>query len=1076
MTTFSAYDSTVNSIYLAFYGRPADPVGLHFWSAQLANNDGDLSAIIQFFAGSEEAQVRFGTDSVAERIAEIYQQLFNRQPEATGMAFWTNAIENGHASIADVAVSILKGAQGTDASLATLRQQAVDAFTAQVEADGSLYDGYASIEAARILVRAVTGDANADDLAALVKAAVSFADTATKNPAVVDAIAVNTTLLALFDTPRGSGDPVALAQALADTAKAAAGDPVTLEQLLRGGGMDKVLKVMPANATLQDVVKALAAGGLPAAVDVVYPPVVAPTPVPVFKLTFDSVSQDLLDTNKTDTVTNVDDATVKFKYSGNISGKTFEYSTDGGEHWQTKYLTIDSANRLIVIEDVQLAPYYDKRPSDVSTQDAPGNHITSFVLRATDANGKVVSGSVEIEYDGYAATPQAIFDTSDSIVELYSNGVMTNDPAFTVEHEEGAVVEYKAVVPQHGRGAPSDDNEGWSTTKPTLDEGYNSFLVRQTDAAGNRSEAQLVVLALDTIAPDTKPAIVLDDAGSGASGQAINISNLGIESYSGWQYSIDGGKWILGAPIHHSAMATFELAELDLDVSSGSIRVRQIDAAGNFGQASEALDFVIDNTPEPKLAVDVSSTGITLSSTLAGELNFISGPDFIVLDTSNGTSEVTAGVPVSVGAQNTVVSGLLAVYSSVEEDVLRDADEIEYTLGTDTDDGLSANYGWGFGGNDIMGGTEGDDHLYGGDGMDELSGEGGDDYLDGGAGADLLTGGRGADIFVIGRQGESVAPPVYRLAGRGILPSYDTVTDFSVAGGDRIEFGTGVIADRTEGITISTTFYMSLDAMLADIEAVRGASGFSGSVIAGQVGRDVYIVALGADELNNILPTAGGDSLLRLQNTSVLDLDVDHFVDMVGDTNFFGDGTVRDLTDGDDVPDQMFDHATYVRGLDGNDVIVGSAGDDFFIGGLGGDVIVFQGGRDTVIVNSSDESNGATLHDLSLDRTYDVVYVEGLGQVVFDFGRPVSEVKFVQEDRPEEASSDEMFALLTSLYIDAGGSESSAVAIRTDYNEYVVLLDNGDGIIDANDVAVVVVGTGSFEVEDGTVVFTPMSD
>ncbi|RNF28221.1 hypothetical protein NM04_24280, partial [Massilia aurea] len=78
MRLFTTNDSIVNSFYLAFYGRPADPDGLHFWSQQLANNDGDLAAITQAFSTSEEAQTRFGADDLAGRIGEIYQQLFNR--------------------------------------------------------------------------------------------------------------------------------------------------------------------------------------------------------------------------------------------------------------------------------------------------------------------------------------------------------------------------------------------------------------------------------------------------------------------------------------------------------------------------------------------------------------------------------------------------------------------------------------------------------------------------------------------------------------------------------------------------------------------------------------------------------------------------------------------------------------------------------------------------------------------------------------------------------------------------------------------------------------------------------------
>lgn len=276
------HSSTIQSLYLAFYGRPADPAGLAFWTGQLDRADGDLGAILTPFIGSAETQVRFAGETVSGQIARVYEQLFNREPDAEGLAFWVGAVEKGHATLATMSAMILQGAQGQDYDLSQLRQEAADAFTAQVEASGSAYDGYASIEAARVLVRAVTLDTKPADVASLVNAAVAFVDVATRTPAVVDAIASGGPLLAMFDTPRGLAEPVALLQTLADTAKAAAGNPNTLDSLLRGGGMTKVLEVMPAAATLQDVADALVEGGLPAAVEVVYPtpPVATPEPVP----------------------------------------------------------------------------------------------------------------------------------------------------------------------------------------------------------------------------------------------------------------------------------------------------------------------------------------------------------------------------------------------------------------------------------------------------------------------------------------------------------------------------------------------------------------------------------------------------------------------------------------------------------------------------------------------------------------------------------------------------------------------------------------------------------------------------
>jgi len=128
MSMLTQHESTVNSFYLAFFGRPADPAGMTFWAQHLDINGGNLAFITDAFANSEEARVRFGTDSAAERIAEIYQQLFNRATDAVGLAYWTDVLEQGHASMADVAVAIMNGAQGSDARLSALRQGAADAL------------------------------------------------------------------------------------------------------------------------------------------------------------------------------------------------------------------------------------------------------------------------------------------------------------------------------------------------------------------------------------------------------------------------------------------------------------------------------------------------------------------------------------------------------------------------------------------------------------------------------------------------------------------------------------------------------------------------------------------------------------------------------------------------------------------------------------------------------------------------------------------------------------------------------------------------------------------------------------
>lgn len=261
----TTHTSTVTALYLAFYGRPADPAGLSYWAEQLAKADGNIDAIKAFFANSEEAQVRFGSDTAAERVTQIYQQLFNRAPEADGLAYWVDVISKGHASVADVAITILKGAQKTDLDLSTLRQQASDAFTTQVAATGSAYNGIAAVETARVLVQAVTAGASASEVDALVKSTMTLTSVASTTPEVIEAIGSGDQLLALLNTAQSSADTVAVVETLAEAARGASSDAHLLASLVKGGGMHNLLKVLPAGMSIKDLKATMDKGGLPAA-------------------------------------------------------------------------------------------------------------------------------------------------------------------------------------------------------------------------------------------------------------------------------------------------------------------------------------------------------------------------------------------------------------------------------------------------------------------------------------------------------------------------------------------------------------------------------------------------------------------------------------------------------------------------------------------------------------------------------------------------------------------------------------------------------------------------------------------
>lgn len=471
------HESAVHSFYLAFLGRPADPAGLAYWSARFAANESDLGAVAASFAHSEEAQDRFGDDTAAERIAEIYQQLFSRAPDAGGLAYWSDAIGAGHASLADVALAILDAAQGTDADLVDLRKQAAAGFTALVAESGSNYAGPAALEAAGVLMRAVTPGASQDDIAQLVQATVAFTDIASSNPKVIEAIATGTTLLALFDTKRGAADPVTLAQALADVAEAAADDASALAALQRHGGMAKVLEKLPARASLQDVVDAVAKGGLDAVIDIVDPPrptPPAPTPPVGVTLKFAGVDHDANDRAPDDNVTNAEVTDVRFSFTGTpATGQKFQYRLDAEADWTD----IAPVGKTITVQDVDLAASPLGTTVQVRLINADGSQVTKI--------------DQDIVHDATPPTEQLAFLR----MEGYRDGVVittekTVDVSFSVDQRNDGILQWRMTGSDDWIDVEGDTGAGTVTLKGIdLTKNDPTIEVRTIDAAGNIGES-----------------------------------------------------------------------------------------------------------------------------------------------------------------------------------------------------------------------------------------------------------------------------------------------------------------------------------------------------------------------------------------------------------------------------------------------------------------------------------------------------------------------------------------------------------------------------------------------------------
>jgi len=124
--------ATVQGVYLALFGRPADAGGLAYWNG-VTKAGADLSAMLKELPALPEYTSRFTNMSNEQIVKSIYQALFGRDPEAKGLADFTAALNNKTQTISSIAVNILDGAQGTDKARIDAKLAASDIFTAHLD-------------------------------------------------------------------------------------------------------------------------------------------------------------------------------------------------------------------------------------------------------------------------------------------------------------------------------------------------------------------------------------------------------------------------------------------------------------------------------------------------------------------------------------------------------------------------------------------------------------------------------------------------------------------------------------------------------------------------------------------------------------------------------------------------------------------------------------------------------------------------------------------------------------------------------------------------------------------------------
>ena len=126
----------VQKLYIAYYGRPADPAGLLYWVKSALTGGGNWADLTANFVISPESTQLYGNISNTDLVNAIYMNVFGRTVEQDGLAYWVEQLNSGSKTKADLALAVVNSAAGSDAITIANRLSGANTFTTELETSG----------------------------------------------------------------------------------------------------------------------------------------------------------------------------------------------------------------------------------------------------------------------------------------------------------------------------------------------------------------------------------------------------------------------------------------------------------------------------------------------------------------------------------------------------------------------------------------------------------------------------------------------------------------------------------------------------------------------------------------------------------------------------------------------------------------------------------------------------------------------------------------------------------------------------------------------------------------------------
>jgi hypothetical protein len=156
--------AAVQRLYVAYFNRPADPVSLAVYEAQLPTDrvatQAELLVVAEAsFSPSAEFTTNFADKSNSQIVNQLYQNIFGRDAEAAGLIGWATQLTDGSTTVAELALQLSYSAQGTDAAVVDARIEAATTFTSSLDTAEEItgYSGDAAAAQGRAYLAQISG-------------------------------------------------------------------------------------------------------------------------------------------------------------------------------------------------------------------------------------------------------------------------------------------------------------------------------------------------------------------------------------------------------------------------------------------------------------------------------------------------------------------------------------------------------------------------------------------------------------------------------------------------------------------------------------------------------------------------------------------------------------------------------------------------------------------------------------------------------------------------------------------------------------------------------------------------------